>query len=269
MSGEVLFEKTGEVVRVTLNRPPRLNAFTAELHQGLRDALDVVEGDETCRCLILTGAGRAFCAGQDLNERQVAPGQPPVDIGERLAVDLIPLVRRLRALPIPVIAQVNGLAAGAGASLALAADLVVAARSAKFAFTFTRVSLSPDGGSSWHLPRLIGPARAMGLALLGEPVDAQVAESWGLIWRCVEDESLSAAVEDIAQRISTLPREALMETKRALHAAWDHDFDAQLEHERRVQQHLGFSDDYREGVAAFLEKRAPRFGVKGAKRRDS
>jgi 2-(1,2-epoxy-1,2-dihydrophenyl)acetyl-CoA isomerase len=260
MPGPVLCERSGGVARITLNRPEKLNALTAELHQALREALDAVERDSDCRVLVITGAGRAFCAGQDLNERRPEPGRPPIDLGEQLDRDLNPLVLRLRALPILVIAAVNGLAAGAGASLALAADLVVAARSARFIFAFTRLGLGPDGGSSWLLPRLVGPARAFGLTLLAEPLDATTAQDWGLIWRCVEDAALAGTVDAIVQHIRLQPREALAETKRALHAAWDTGFEAQLGRERDAQRRLGFGAEYREGVAAFLEKRRPAFG---------
>lgn len=256
----ILQAREGGVTRLTLNRPERLNSFTAEMHAAFRSALDAVETDEGCRCLVITGAGRSFCAGQDLKERLVPLGAKPVDIGEELDRNLNPLVSRLNALPVPVIAAVNGIAAGAGASLALAADLIFAARSAKLIFSFTKIGLCPDGGSSWKLPRLVGAARAAGLALLGEPLPAEQAEAWGLIWRCVDDDALAQTVGDYAQSLATRSRAALAETKHALQTSWRNDLTEQLVLERNAQQRLGLGADYREGVAAFLEKRPPRFG---------
>lgn len=255
----VIVENFGAVTRLTLNRPERLNAFTADLHQALRAALAEVEASNDCRCVILTGAGRAFCAGQDLNERVRPPGAPPVDIGEHLERDLIPLVTRLRRAAFPVIAAVNGVAAGAGFSLALAADIVLAANGAKFSASFTRVGLGPDGGLSWTLPRLAGQARAAAMALLADPVSAQEAQSWGLIWRCVADEQLQAEALDLGQRLARQPRRALAATKAVLELGQSNSFEAQLEVERTSQRALGFGADYQEAVAAFLDKRQPTF----------
>ncbi|WP_395673865.1 enoyl-CoA hydratase-related protein [Phenylobacterium sp.] len=251
--------RDGAVARIVLNRPDKLNAFTQAMHEGLRAALDAVEADADCRVLVIAAAGRAFCAGQDLSERIVPEGAPPVDIGAALARDLNPLINRLRALPIPVVCAVNGIAAGAGASLALASDIVFAGRSAKFAFSFTRIGLGPDGGASWMLPRLVGPARAAGLALLAEPVTAEQAEAWGMIWSCVDDDALNAAVAQTAAQLARQPREALAITKAALQDGWANTLPVQLEHERTTQQNLGFSADYAEGVRAFVEKRPANF----------
>jgi 2-(1,2-epoxy-1,2-dihydrophenyl)acetyl-CoA isomerase len=249
----------GPVATITLNATERLNAFTARLHAELRTLLDQIESAPSCRCLIITGAGRAFCAGQDLNERVVPDGAPAINIGEKLDADLNPLVRRLRAAPFPVIAAVNGTAAGAGVGLALAADIILAARSAMFALSFTRIGLGPDGGLSWMLPRMVGHARAAGLALLGSPIDASIVEQWGLIWRMVEDLDLLSEAQAMALELSQRPRKALTSAKRLLYAGWLKDFDDQLTSESLTQSYLGFTGDYREGVRAFVEKRKPRF----------
>jgi len=256
----VLIEREGAVLRLTLNRPDKLNSLTVAVHEGLRAGLDIAENDTGIRCLLLTGAGRAFCAGQDLNERVVPPGAPPIDLGETVGQDLNPLVARLHALPIPVIAAVNGVAAGAGASIALAADLVLAARSARFTFTFTKVGLGPDGGASWILPRLVGAARAAGLAFTAEPVGGEDAAAWGLVWKCLDDAVVVPEAAALAQRLAKQPREALAAAKRALQHSWSNPLGDQLELERETQQRLGFSDDYREGLGAFLERRTPTFG---------
>jgi 2-(1,2-epoxy-1,2-dihydrophenyl)acetyl-CoA isomerase len=259
MANPVICEIKDGVARITLNRPDKLNSFTSELHAELRAEMDKVEATPGLKCVVITGAGRAFCAGQDLNERVRAPGQAPTDIGETLGRDLIPLVQRIRALPAPVIAAVNGVAAGAGASLALACDLVVAGRSAKFSFGFSRIGLIPDGAATWTLPRLVGPARAAGLALTGEAVAAEDAAAWGMIWSCVADGALSAEVDRLVEQFAKASTAALAATKAALQLSWANDLDAQLELERRVQQDRGFSADYAEGVAAFIERRPPRF----------
>ena len=260
MTGTVITEINDGVARITLNRPEKLNSFTAELHAELRAAMDRVEITHGLKCLVITGAGRAFCAGQDLNERVRAPGEAPVDIGEALDRNLNPLIKRLRTLPAPVIAAVNGVAAGAGASLALACDLVVAGRSAKFSFGFSKIGLIPDGASTWTLPRLVGPARAAGLALTGEPIGAEDAATWGMIWKCVDDEALLVEVERLTEQFAAASTAALAATKAALQQSWANDLDTQLELERRVQQDRGFSADYAEGVAAFIARRPPRFG---------
>ena len=251
----ILMSIAGAVATITLNRPDKLNAFTNEMHAELGDALDHVASNGA-RVLVLTGAGRGFCAGQDLGQRR---GDDLPDLGETLEKFYNPLIRRLRALELPVIAAVNGVAAGAGMSLALAADIVIAARSASFLQAFARVGLLPDAGSTWMLPRLIGPARARGLALLAEKISAEQAEAWGLIWRCVDDESLLPEVSALATRLAAAPTLALARIKRALDLAEENSLDSQLEVERRYQSELGRSADYREGVAAFLDKRVANF----------
>ncbi len=250
------FKADGPVARITLSRPDRLNSFTAEMHSELKDALDNL-GE--ARVLILTGAGRAFCAGQDLNDRAVTSGDHPVDLGMTVETCWNPLIRQLTSLSQPVIARVNGVAAGAGANIALACDIVVAARSAKFIQSFSAIGLIPDSGGTWVLPRLVGQARALGLALLGEPLPADKAEEWGLIWKAVDDEMLDSEVDGIAARLASLPPLGLAAIKQMIRESWGHTLDQELHHQRDAMRRLGFSEDYREGVAAFLEKRQPNF----------
>jgi len=252
----IIFEVSGAVARITLNRPDRLNSFTAQMHGELRDALERL-GD--ARVVVLTGAGRGFCAGQDLNDRAVSSGNHPVDLGVTVETCWNPLIRTLTSLPQPVIARVNGVAAGAGANIALACDIVVAARSAKFIQSFSAIGLIPDSGGTWALPRLVGQARALGLALTGEPLPADQAEQWGLIWKCVDDEALDAEVDSIANKLASLPPLGLAEIKKMIRESWTHTLDQELVRQRDAMRHLGFTHDYREGVAAFLEKRQPRF----------
>jgi 2-(1,2-epoxy-1,2-dihydrophenyl)acetyl-CoA isomerase len=249
----------GGVARLTLNRPDRLNSFTDAMHAEVRDALGHVKDDASVRVLLLTGAGRGFCAGQDLADRAVAPGAEPVDIGASIERNYKPLVLALRALPIPVVCGVNGVAAGAGANIALACDLVVAARSASFIQAFCKIGLIPDAGGTYFLPRLLGTARAMGLALLGDKVSAQQAADWGLIWKCVDDDEFTPTLDALAQQLAQAPTRALAAAKRAIYGADAASLQAQLDVERDIQRELGRSDDYREGVAAFMAKRPPRF----------
>ena len=244
------------VLTITLNRPDKLNAFNPEMHERLREALDRAGGAEV-RAVLLTGAGRAFCAGQDLTERNVSPGAPPIDLAISLGSNYNPLVRRLRELPKPVICAVNGVAAGAGANIALACDIVIAARSANFVQAFSRIGLLPDSGGTFFLPRLVGTARAMGLALLGEKLSAEDAAAWGLIWKVVEDGQLMAAASSLARSLAEGPTKGYGLLKRAMYAG--NALDAQLDLERDLQREAGFSSDYREGVAAFKEKRKPKF----------
>ena len=239
------------IARITLNRPDRLNSFTRAMHGELREALDDL-GD--ARVVIITGAGRGFCAGQDLNDRAVEPGEA-VDLGESVEESWNPLIRRLAALPQPVIARVNGVAAGAGANIALACDLVVAAKSAKFIQSFAALGLIPDSGGSWHLPRLVGQARALGLALTGEPLPAEKAAEWGLVWKCVEDDALDAEVDALAARLAALPPLGLAAIKAIIRTTGTRTLDQELDLQRDEMRRLGFTADYREGVAAFLEKR--------------
>jgi 2-(1,2-epoxy-1,2-dihydrophenyl)acetyl-CoA isomerase len=243
---------------ITLTRPQRLNAFTEEMHLALRAALDEAEGDDACGALLITGAGRAFCAGQDLSDRLPGSG-PPRDLGASLDTFYNPLVRQLRALPFPVVAAVNGTAAGAGASLALHCDIVLAARSARFVQAFAKIGLVPDAGGTWLLPRLVGAARARGLVLTAEPLAAETAAEWGLIWKAIDDDRLIADAEALCARFAAGPRLGLGLIKQALDAAEQNDLDAQLDLERDLQRRAGFNPDYAEGVRAFLEKRAPNF----------
>jgi 2-(1,2-epoxy-1,2-dihydrophenyl)acetyl-CoA isomerase len=244
---------------LTLNRPERLNSFTQAMHREVRDALDTLQADKSVRVLVLTGAGRGFCAGQDLNDRAVEPGGQGVDLGESVEKFYAPLVTTLRTLPMPVICAVNGVAAGAGANLALACDIVLAAKSASFIEAFCKLGLIPDTGGTWVLPRLIGPARAMGLALLGDKLPAEKAEQWGLIWRCVPDEALMEEAMAMAGHFAKAPTKGLAFTKKAMLASSTNTLQEQLQLEAGMMRELGYSHDYREGVAAFIEKRQPQF----------
>jgi 2-(1,2-epoxy-1,2-dihydrophenyl)acetyl-CoA isomerase len=260
MTYETMFyASAGGVARITLNRPDRLNSFTAQMHEELRDALARVKADASARVLLLTGAGRGFCAGQDLSDRAVAPGDAPVDLGASIEHNYRPLILTLRSLPVPVVCAVNGVAAGAGANIALCCDLVIAAKSASFIQAFCKLGLIPDSGGTYFLPRLVGTARAMGLSLLGDKLSAQHAAEWGLIWKCVEDAELAATVDALLAQLAQAPTRALVATRRALHASAHATLEVQLDLERDLQRELGSSADYREGVAAFIAKRAPRF----------
>jgi 2-(1,2-epoxy-1,2-dihydrophenyl)acetyl-CoA isomerase len=255
MAYETILFEPGPVARITLNRPDRLNSFTAAMHAELRDALANL-GD--ARVVVLTGAGRGFCAGQDLSDRAVAPGEA-VDLGEPVTKSWNPLIRTLTSLPQPVIARVNGVAAGAGANIALACDIVVAAKSAKFIQSFSAIGLIPDSGGTWALPRLVGQARALGLALTGEPLPAERAAEWGLIWKAVEDDALDTEVDAIADKLASLPPLGLAAIKEMIRSSWQYSLDEELERQAGAMRRLGFTDDYREGVTAFLEKRTPNF----------
>jgi 2-(1,2-epoxy-1,2-dihydrophenyl)acetyl-CoA isomerase len=246
---------TDAVARITLDRPDRLNSFTAAMHAELRDAFANLAD---ARVVILTGAGRGFCAGQDLGDRSAAPGDP-VDLGQTVERDWNPLVRTLTSLPQPIIARVNGVAAGAGASIALACDLVIAARSARFIQSFSAIGLIPDSGGTWVLPRLVGQARALGLALTGEPLLAEQAADWGLIWKAVDDDALDAEVDALAAKLASLPPLGLAETKHMIRSSWANSLDEELDLQRDAMRRLGFTADYREGVAAFVEKRRATF----------
>ncbi len=251
----IQFSLADGVARITLNRPDRLNSFTRAMHAELAQALDAAA---SARVIILTGAGRGFCAGQDLNDRAVAPGEA-VDLGETVEASWNPLVRRLATMPQPVIARVNGVAAGAGANIALACDLVVAANSAKFIQSFSALGLIPDSGGSWHLPRLVGQARALGLALTGEPLPAETAAEWGLIWKCVADDALDATVDALAAKLAALPPLGLAAIKSIIRTSGERSLDQELTLQASEMRRLGFTADYREGVAAFLEKRTATF----------
>ena len=255
----IQFQVEGGVARLTLDRPDQLNSFNALMHEEVREALRRVREDSSVRVLLLTGSGRGFCAGQDLGDRKVAPGAQAPDLGASIEQFYNPLVRALRDLPLPVICAVNGVAAGAGANLALACDLVLAARSASFIQAFCRLGLIPDSGGTWTLPRLVGTARAKALTMLGEKLSAEQAEQWGMIYRCVDDTALAAEAQKLAAHLATQPTYGLALLKRALNASLSNSFDEQLELERDLQRLGGRSEDYREGVAAFMEKRTPAF----------
>src|SRR5664279_84149 len=254
----IIFSSEGGIARLTLNRPDRLNSFTDAMHAEVRNALAKVGSDSTLRVLLLTGAGRGFCAGQDLADRAVAPGAEPVDIGASIERNYKPLVLSLRALPVPVVCAVNGVAAGAGANIALACDIVIAAKSASFIQAFSKIGLIPDSGGTYFLPRLVGSARAMGLAMLGDKLSAKQAADWGLIWKCVDDIEFAASVEALVPRLSTAATRGLAATKQAMYASGGNTLEAQLDLEHNVQRELGRSADYREGVTAFAAKRPPR-----------
>jgi len=255
----ILFELRDGVARLTLNRPDRLNSFNPEMHERLREALVETKRRDDLRAVLLTGAGRGFCAGQDLSDRVVGPGAEPVDLGYTISTHYNPLIRFLRELPKPVVCAVNGVAAGAGANIALACDIVLAARSATFIQAFCKIGLVPDSGGTYFLPRLAGSARAMGLAMLGDKLGAEDAERWGVIWKCCEDAKLMDEARALARQLAAGPTKGLAEIKRALYASPNNTLDAQLDLERDLQRELGRTGDYREGVAAFIAKRAPTF----------
>jgi 2-(1,2-epoxy-1,2-dihydrophenyl)acetyl-CoA isomerase len=255
----ILFSVERGVARLTLNRPDKLNSFNVVMHNDVRSALDSIGADASVRVLVLTGAGRGFCAGQDLADRAVAPSSTPVDLGESVERYYGPLVRTIRSLPIPVVCAVNGVAAGAGANLALACDIVIATRSASFIEPFCKLGLIPDTGGTYFLPRLVGTARAMGLAMLGEKLPAEQAAAWGLVWKCVDDDSFAHEVEALATHFASAPTQGLARTKRAIYGSAGNSLDQQLDAERDFMRELGSTRDYREGVAAFMAKRVPVF----------
>ncbi len=255
----ILFEIKEGVATITLNRPEKLNSFNVAMHAEVRAAFDAIEADETVRCVLITGAGRGFCAGQDLGDRKVAAGEESVDLGATLEEHYNPLIRRMAALPLPIICAVNGVAAGAGANIALACDIVLAAKSAKFIQSFCKLGLVPDSSGTYSMPRRVGLARAMGLSLLGTPLSGEQAAEWGLIWQAVEDDELMSEAQSLARHFASAPTKGLALIKKALRASLENSFDEQLDLEREYQREAGMSDDYKEGVAAFLEKRTPNF----------
>jgi 2-(1,2-epoxy-1,2-dihydrophenyl)acetyl-CoA isomerase len=256
----VRVEAADGVATLTLNRPDKLNAFNAEMHEALAAALDAASRDAAIRAVLLTGAGRGFCAGQDLAARRaMIESGAALDLGDGIERWYNPLARRVRAMPKPVVCAVNGVAAGAGANLALACDVVIAARSASFIQAFARIGLVPDTGGSWFLPRLVGEARARALLLTGDKVTAEEAAAWGMIWRVVDDGALLQEARALALRFARAPTRTLGLIKRALLASGTSTLDAQLDLERDLQREAGAGEDYREGVRAFLEKREPQF----------
>ncbi|NUZ04972.1 enoyl-CoA hydratase-related protein [Piscinibacter koreensis] len=259
----VIIEQQGGVRMLTLNRPQALNSFTAAMHAELMAGLDAAAAADDVRCVVITGAGRGFCAGQDLGDPGAAPNPdphgPPTDIGALIERFYTPLALRLASMPVPVLAAVNGVAAGAGANMALGCDIVVASRNASFIQAFTKIGLVTDCGGSWLLPRLVGRARALGLAMLGDKLPAEEAERIGLIWKCVDEAAFRSEVDAIAARLAAMPTKALVATRRAIDAAQHLDFEGALGNEASLQTTLGSSHDYLEGVAAFMAKRAPTF----------
>ena len=241
--------------KITLNRPDKLNSFTIDLHRQLAVALDEAAADEGCRAILLTGAGRGFCAGQDLE----SIGNDASGVRDLLTEHYNPLIRRIRAMPKPIVCAVNGVAAGAGANVALACDIVLAARRAKFIQAFAKIALVPDSGGTWFLPRLVGEARAKALALTGEAVSAEQAQSWGMIWRAVDDDALTSESETLVAHLATQPTAALGLIKRALHASVENTLDAQLDLEAELQKQASQMPDYAEGIRAFAEKRPAQF----------
>jgi len=255
----IVFEASEGVARLTLNRPDRLNSLNARMHEEIAAVLGTVESDPGVRALLITGAGRGFCAGQDLNLRDAGAASGDFDAGAALERYYNPLIRRLRALAKPVVAAVNGPAAGAGANIAFACDIVIAARSASFLQAFCRLGLVPDAGGTWFLPRLAGSARAMGMAMLGEPLSAESAAQWGLIWKVVDDDKLMAEARGLAAKLAQGPTAGLGLIKQAINRSLANSLDAQLDVERDLQRLAARSEDFKEGVAAFLEKRPAQF----------
>ena len=255
----IRFEAQDGVARLTLHRPDKLNSFTGAMHAEVRTALAAVQANPAIRVLVLTGAGRAFCAGQDLADPDMTVGHLQPDIGAVVEQHYKPLILALQNLRVPTVAMVNGIAAGAGASLALACDLVIAAKSAYFLQAFSKIGLIPDTGGTWFLPQRVGMARAMGLAMLADKLPAEKAEAWGLIWQAVDDAELTPTVDKLAAQLAQLPTRALVATRLAMHAAPNHTLEQQLGFEAGFMRELGWRDDFKEGVTAFQQKRAPKF----------
>ena len=258
MSETVLVETHGDWMQITLNRPDKLNCLNKSMHLALRAALQQAH-DQAARAVLITGAGRGFCAGQDLGDRRPGTSDWPPDLQQTLNDYFNPNIKLINSLPAPVICAVNGVAAGDGMSIALACDMVLAADSASFIQSFSKIGLVPDAGSSWILPRRVGMARAMGLALTATPLSAADAEAWGLIWKRYEDDALLQAARAMAEQLASGPTAAFASTKMLMQRAATADIETQLDHEARAQKLCATSTDYTEGVQAFLDKRAPRF----------
>ncbi|MEO9527813.1 2-(1,2-epoxy-1,2-dihydrophenyl)acetyl-CoA isomerase PaaG [Roseibium sp.] len=255
----VLAHRRDGYLLVTLNRPDRLNAFNEDMHHALRGHLTDAEETADIRAVLLTGAGRAFCAGQDLSDRDMRAGGPAPDLGVTLDTLYNPLVRQIRSMNKPVVCAVNGVAAGAGANIALCCDIVLAAQSARFIQAFSKIGLVPDSGGTWLLPRLIGEARAKALAMTGAPLDAETAASWGLIWKCVPDSELMMEAGNLAGQLAVGATRGLALTKQLIQQAAGQPLDQHLDSERDAQRQAGRTADYKEGVTSFLEKRPARF----------
>lgn len=253
----ILLDIAGGIAKITLNRPDKLNSFTDEMHADLKQAMQIILASSV-RVLMITGAGRGFCAGQDLSERMMGK-EESTDVGSSLEKNYNPLLKQLRALPYPVICAVNGVAAGAGCNLALACDIVIAARSASFIQIFSKIGLIPDAGGTYTLPRLVGTARAMAAAMLAEKVSAEQAERWGMIWKCVDDDKFAAEADALAKQLAGQATKAMGLTKRAIYASANNTFEQQLDLERDLQREAAKSEDFREGVTAFKEKRPAKF----------
>ncbi|HEX2541698.1 MAG TPA: enoyl-CoA hydratase-related protein [Caldimonas sp.] len=259
----VLVMDAGPVRTLTLHRPKALNSFTAPMHGELLAALNAAADDASVRCVVVTGSGRGFCAGQDLADPSVAPnlekGATPTDVGAAIERYYKPLALRIRSMPVPVVAAVNGVAAGAGANFALCCDIVLAARSASFVQAFAKIGLIPDCGGTWLLPRLVGRGHALALAMLGDKLGGEEAARIGLIWKCVDDAVFADEVAALAARLAAMPTQALASTRQAMDASQHLDLPAALSHEADVQRRLGYAHDFHEGLAAFLAKRPPVF----------
>jgi 2-(1,2-epoxy-1,2-dihydrophenyl)acetyl-CoA isomerase len=253
----ILFSNDAGIARLTFNRADRLNAFNVRMHAEVADALHRIGADRTVRVLLITGAGRGFCSGQDLSEREF--GAVPLDLGQSTDTYYNPLVRRLATLALPVVCAVNGVAAGAGVNIALACDIVVACSSAKFVQAFSAIGLIPDAGGTWSLPHLLGQARALGFTLTGDTLTADMAERWGLIWKVIDDGDFDAQVTQLVEQLAKAPTRSLAAAKHAIRGAWHRTLDQQLDLERDLQRGCGLSEDYKEGVTAFKARRSPRF----------
>ncbi|MDV7647077.1 2-(1,2-epoxy-1,2-dihydrophenyl)acetyl-CoA isomerase PaaG [Acinetobacter baumannii] len=255
----IIAEEKNGVGYLTFNRPKALNSFNVDMHREVAEVLNLWTKNPDVRCVVISGEGRGFCAGQDLGDRVVDPNAEAPDLGYSIETYYNPLIKTIVNMPKPVICAVNGVAAGAGANIALACDLVIAAKSANFVQAFCRLGLVPDSAGTWFLPRAVGHARAMGLALLGDKLPAETAKEWGMIWDVVEDDELKTKVTELAERLAKQPTFGLSLIKKAIHQSSNNTFDEQMLLERDLQRIAGRSEDYREGVQAFMNKREPNF----------